>query len=65
MDAINNLPKPVIIGVTVVAVLAAIVAVFWSMTNNPTAGYGTREEIRARQKAGMAKDGGHTRPGQQ
>jgi len=62
MDALNNLPKPVIIGVAVVLVLIAGFVIFSTVSNVANNnGYGSKEEIIARQQ-GNAKTGGHTAP---
>ena len=60
MDAINNLPRPLIIGVVVVLVLLAGFVVFRSVSGDASGGYGSKEEIMQRQKAGNHDNGGHT-----
>jgi hypothetical protein len=64
MDAVNNLPKPVVIGAVIVVLLIAGFVVFSTVngivTNN---GYGTKADIaRRQQQGGGASNGGRTAP---
>jgi len=64
MNAVNNFPKPVIFGIVAVLLVVAAVVIFRTArdvaTNN---GYGTKEDIIARQKGGGAvQNGGRTAP---
>jgi uncharacterized membrane protein YgcG len=53
MDAVNNLPKPVVIGVIVVILVIAGFIIFSTVNNIVTNnGYGTKEDIARRQGQG-------------
>ena len=51
----NNLPKPAIIGVAVLVLVIALVLIFRTVKGGgENSAYGSKEEIDARQAAGMA-----------
>src|SRR5690349_14343771 len=63
MNAVNNFPKPVIIGVVVVLVAIAGFVIFRTANNIATNnGYGSREDIARLQAQGgsNSQGGGHT-----
>lgn len=64
MNAVNNLPKPVVIGSVVVLVLIAGFVIFRTVSNvQSNYGYGSREDIAKLQEQGGAnQSGGRTRP---
>jgi hypothetical protein len=64
MNAVNNFPKPVIIGVVVVLMLIAGFVIFRTASNvSSNYGYGSREDIaRLQQQGGAGQDGGRSAP---
>ena len=64
MNAVNNFPKPVIIGVVVVLVLIAGFVIFRTASNvSSNYGYGSREDIaRLQAQGGAANNGGRSAP---
>lgn len=56
---LNNIPKPLVIGVTIVAVIVAVFFVYKStMSGGENAGRPSKDEIRAAQEKAAGQQGG-------